>query len=144
MARNYRGVALDSNGRPTTDPGAALEGTILPFGGVKGSELATVVEVLASGRVGAAMGTDVAGTYYTEDPYTKGDLFLVLDPDALGVPEFDERASEFLADLTAGESATHTEETRLPGQRSIERARSATTVETEDDLWTTVLELGET
>lgn len=91
------GVALDADGEPTTDPEAALEGTILPFGGVKGSGLAIAVEVLAGGLVGAAMGEDVTGTYHTEDPCTKGDLFLALDPAVLsGGENFAETAGTFL------------------------------------------------
>ena len=132
------GVALDADGQPTTDPEAALDGTILPFGGTKGSGLAIAVEVLAGGLVGAAMGTDVTGTYHTENPCTKGDLFVAIDPEALGAPDFGRRASAFLADLTAGEPAAHVDGIRLPGQRSIERDRTASRVEIEDDLWAEV------
>jgi L-2-hydroxycarboxylate dehydrogenase (NAD+) len=135
------GVALDADGRPTTDPAAALEGTILPFGGTKGSGLAIAVEVLAGGLVGASMGEDVTGTYHTEAPCTKGDLFLAIDPDALGVPDFAERASGFLTNLTSGEPAAQVDEIRLPGQRSVARDRSATTVEVEDELWAEVRSL---
>ena len=137
------GVALDAEGAPTTDPEAALEGTIQPFGGAKGSGLAVAVEVLAGGLVGAAMGTSVTGTYHTEDPCTKGDLFLALDPEAFGASDFAENASEFLADLVAGETAAFVDEIRLPGQRSIERDRSATTVAVDDDLWKEVQDLAE-
>jgi L-2-hydroxycarboxylate dehydrogenase (NAD+) len=135
------GVALDADGAPTTDPAAALEGTILPFGGPKGSGLAVAVEVLAGGLVGAAMGSDVTGTYHTENPCTKGDLFVALDPAAFGVPDFDERASAFLRELTDGPTAAHVDEIRLPGQRSIERDRTATTVTVDDELWEEVREL---
>ncbi|WP_324760479.1 Ldh family oxidoreductase [Haloarcula sp. GH36] len=137
------GVALDADGQPTTDPAAALDGTILPFGGAKGSGLAIAVEVLAGGLVGAAMGTDVTGTYHTEDPCTKGDLFLAIDPEALGAREFSERASTFLTRLTESEQAAHVDEIRLPGQRSVERDRTVTTVEIEDDLWDEVRAIAE-
>ncbi|MFC7027140.1 Ldh family oxidoreductase [Halomicroarcula sp. GCM10025710] len=92
-AASPEGVALDADGQPTTDPAAALDGTMLPFGGPKGSGLAVAVEVLAGGLVGASMGEAVTGTYHTEDPCTKGDLFLAIDPDALGVSDFADRAS---------------------------------------------------
>jgi len=135
------GVALDADGQPTTDPADALEGTILPFGGPKGSGLAIAVEVLAGGFVGAAMGEDVTGTYHTEDPCTKGDLFLTIDPAVLGGEDFVDRASAFLDSLTAMETAADAEPVRLPGQRSVERDRSAETVEVEDDLWARIREL---
>ena len=50
------GWALDGDGRPTTDPTAALAGALLPFGGYKASGLALAVEgmtgVLAGGELG--------------------------------------------------------------------------------------------
>ncbi|MFB6244136.1 MAG: Ldh family oxidoreductase [Halobaculum sp.] len=137
------GVALDADGAPTTDPQAALDGTIRPFGGPKGSGLAIAVEVLAGGLVGAAMGDDVTGTYHTEDPCTKGDLFLAIDPAAMGVPEFAERASAFLTELTAGETDADHEEIRLPGQRSVARDREREEISVEADLWAEVRELAD-
>ena len=132
------GVALDAEGRPTTDPAAALEGTIRPFGGAKGSGLAIAVEILAGGLVGAAMGKNVTGTYHTEETCTKGDLFLAVDPEALGSTAFTEQASAFLTSLTELEPAAGADAVRLPGQRSVERDRQATTVEVDADLWADV------
>jgi L-2-hydroxycarboxylate dehydrogenase (NAD+) len=129
------GVALDEDGEPTTDPDAALEGTILPFGGPKGSGLAVGVEVLAGGLVGAAMGTDVTGTYHTEEPCTKGDLFVVIDPAALGSNDFGAAASEFLSDLKDAERATSVDEIRLPGERSVRLDRQRDFVEVEEEVW---------
>jgi LDH2 family malate/lactate/ureidoglycolate dehydrogenase len=37
-----QGWALDTEGKPTTDPAAALEGVMLPMGGPKGSALSIV------------------------------------------------------------------------------------------------------
>jgi L-2-hydroxycarboxylate dehydrogenase (NAD+) len=135
------GVALNADGEPTTDATEALAGTILPFGGPKGSGLAIAVEILAGGLVGAAMGEAVTGTYHTEDPCTKGDLFLAIDPAALGQPDFADRASTFLADLKAGEPAAHVDEVRLPGERSVERDRTREEIDVEDDVWQEVREL---
>jgi len=41
------GCALDSQGRPTTDPAAARSGALLPFGEHKGGALALAVQILA-------------------------------------------------------------------------------------------------
>ena len=41
------GWAVDSQGEPTTDARAALDGALLPFGGAKGSNIAMMVEMLA-------------------------------------------------------------------------------------------------
>jgi (2R)-3-sulfolactate dehydrogenase (NADP+) len=39
--------AVDADGRPTTDPGAALDGALLPDGGHRMGNLGLLVEVLA-------------------------------------------------------------------------------------------------
>ena len=132
------GVAIDSDGNPTTDPGEALDGTILPFGGPKGSGLAIAVEVLAGSLVGAAMGNDVTGTYHTEDPCTKGDLFVAIDPEAMGVPDFVERASGFLAELKESERSPGVDEIRIPGESSVRSDRTKSTVTVDDELWSSV------
>lgn len=41
------GWAVDSDGKETTDPSAALDGALLPFGGYKGGNVALLVELLA-------------------------------------------------------------------------------------------------
>jgi LDH2 family malate/lactate/ureidoglycolate dehydrogenase len=41
------GWALDQEGSPTTDPDAAMKGTLLPIGGPKGYGLALMIDVLA-------------------------------------------------------------------------------------------------
>lgn len=48
------GVALDGEGRPTSDPDRALDGGIVPVGGAKGSALAFLVQVLSGALTGAA------------------------------------------------------------------------------------------
>src|SRR5690606_6671779 len=45
--------AFDAAGRPTTDPKAALAGTMAPLGDAKGTALALMVELLSAGLTGA-------------------------------------------------------------------------------------------
>ncbi|MEF8780474.1 MAG: Ldh family oxidoreductase [Haloferacaceae archaeon] len=136
------GVALGPDGNPTRDPEAALNGVIRPFGGAKGSGLAIAVEILAGGLVGAAMGTDVTGTYHTEDECTKGDLFLVIDPGALGGTGFTDRVNEFVAELKAGDTAAGFDSIRLPGESST-AAADAERITVDDDVWSEVLGMAE-
>lgn len=137
------GVALDADGEPTTDPDEALEGVVLSIAGPKGSGLAIAIEILAGALVGAAMGEAVTGTYHTEDPCTKGDLFVALDPDAFGQPDFARRASRFLRALQDGDTAEGFDEVRIPGAQSIARDRAAGSVELDSDLWTRIRELAD-
>ena len=67
-------VALDVDGNPTTDPEAALKGSILPFGAHKGYALSFMIEILAGPLVRAAFGKQVTGTANPEEMCTKGDL----------------------------------------------------------------------
>ena len=46
------GWALDEHGKPTTDPDAALRGTMQPMGDAKGTALALMVELLAGALIG--------------------------------------------------------------------------------------------
>jgi len=136
------GVALDADGELTRDPQAALDGVIRPFGGPKGSGLAIAVEILAGGLVGATMGTDVTGTYHTEDECTKGDLFLVLDPETFAGASFGERVDQFVSELKSGERASGFDDIRLPGESSV-AAADADTVTVDDDVWSEVEELSD-
>ena len=46
------GWAVDINGLPTRDPAAALQGTMLLFGGHKGSAISMMIELLAGVMIG--------------------------------------------------------------------------------------------
>jgi (2R)-3-sulfolactate dehydrogenase (NADP+) len=52
------GWAIDAEGRPTTDPFAAMKGALLAFGGGRGANIALMVEVLAAGFSGANWSLD--------------------------------------------------------------------------------------
>ncbi|MGH2460651.1 MAG: Ldh family oxidoreductase [Chloroflexota bacterium] len=53
------GWAVDREGRPTTDPAAAIDGLLLPIGGFKGAGLAMIMGVLSSMLSGASYGTEL-------------------------------------------------------------------------------------
>jgi len=73
--------ALDAEGNPTTDPEAALGGSMLPVGGAKGTVLALMVEVLASVMTGANTSAE-ASSFFTADgpPPGTGQFLLVMKP----------------------------------------------------------------
>ena len=79
------GWALDENGNPTTDPDAALRGTMLPMVDAKGTMLALMVELLAAGLTGANFAAE-ASSYLNADgpPSGTGQLILAFDPVAFG------------------------------------------------------------
>jgi (2R)-3-sulfolactate dehydrogenase (NADP+) len=107
------GWALDRNGNPTTDPEAALEGSMLPMGGTKGAMLALVVELLVTSLTGAAFGFEASSFFVDEGNRPRlGQGFLVIDPDALGGTEiYRARCEMLITEMTKDPGV------RLPGQR---------------------------
>ncbi|KAH8817080.1 Malate/L-lactate dehydrogenase [Xylogone sp. PMI_703] len=76
------GYALDEEGRPTTDPTAALKGVVLPIGGPKGSGLAMMMDLFGGVLSGASFGGDVNDQYHNmKDPQGLGHWFMVFKPD---------------------------------------------------------------
>src|SRR5699024_5429517 len=71
------GYALDENGRPTTDPAAALRGVVLPIGGPKGAGLSMFMDIFAGILTGAAFAGEVGDQYRDFDkPQNVGHLFI--------------------------------------------------------------------
>jgi (2R)-3-sulfolactate dehydrogenase (NADP+) len=115
------GWAVDSEGRPTTDARAALEGSMLPAGGVKGAMLALMVELLACALSGSAFGFE-SDSFFTEEgkPTRIGQAFIAIDPGALAGREvFLERVETLVAAVTEEPGV------RLPGARRLEQRRKA-------------------
>lgn len=106
------GWAFDAEGNPTTDPGAALAGTMAPIGGAKGTALALMVEILAASMTGANRSTEMSSFFTADGPPTgAGQFLMALKPhDAEG---FSARLEPLLADIAGLEGA------RLPGTRRI-------------------------
>ena len=140
--RSPEGSVVDAQGRPTTDPQAALDGAISPFGGPKGYALALVLEVLVATLTRTALGTDVRGTLDTTDPVTKGDLLLALDPGAFGGGTPD-ALTAFLDTLRGLDPAPGSAGVTVPGDRArAERARHADDgVPVHPDTWSRAVDL---
>jgi (2R)-3-sulfolactate dehydrogenase (NADP+) len=115
------GWAIDAEGRPTTDAKAALAGSMLPAGGVKGAMLALVVELLVCALSGAAFGFE-SDSFFTEDgkPTRIGQALLAIDPRALaGEAVYLERVETLVAAMLEDPAV------RLPGARRHENAARA-------------------
>lgn len=116
------GWALDASGAPTTDPKAALAGSMLPAGGYKGAGLALIVEVLAAALTGATF-SFAASSFADEKggPPRTGQLFIAFDPAAFLGGSFADRIEQLVDAMTAQPDV------RLPGdKRYAARQISAT------------------
>src|SRR3954469_18267319 len=115
------GWALDENGQPTTDPDAALRGTMVPMGDAKGTALALMVELLAAGLTGANFASE-ASSYLDADGPPSGtrQINVACDPAA--------SASHSLPRFAAlAESIEAQPGARLPGTRRLKSRAQART-----------------
>lgn len=126
------GWALDSEGRPTNNAKEALKGSMQAAGGVKGSMLALMVEVLCVALTGARFGYEADPLYDDAGNEPKlGQLFILIDPQALaGQQTYFNRLEALIETMLEDEGV------RLPGIRRHDLAKTAQTqgVEVPDSL----------
>lgn len=117
------GLALDSEGRPTTDAAEAFEGVCLPFGGIKGSVLATLMDLLAGAFTGANFAGDVKNLYFDHsEPQNVGHLIFAIRPDLfMALDAFESRMDTFYERIKALPRAEGCEEVLLPGEPEARR-----------------------
>jgi LDH2 family malate/lactate/ureidoglycolate dehydrogenase len=125
--------AVDLDGRPTTDAEAALQGSLLPIGGPKGSALIVANELLSGALAGALFSFEISPALVMgadhHDRWGCGHFLLALDPSGFGgTDDFRNRADDFVRALREAEPAAGVDRVYLPGERewllSEERRRS--------------------
>ncbi len=135
------GWALDRSGKPTTDAKAALDGMMLPTGGVKGAMLALIVELMCTALTGAHFGFEADSFFVDEGNQPRlGHVFLVIDPAALaGIGVYYSRVEALIEAMCADP------EVRLPGERRAQLAERASRagVEIPDALLVRLMQLAE-
>jgi len=118
------GWAVDDEGRSTTDPAKALEGSLVSVGGHKGWGFGLMAELLAAGMTGSRAGVDIGSLKAPEgSPHDIGDYYLLIDPDVSGA--FHDRQAQ-VADAVAMDEGA-----RMPGQRRS----AADPVDVDNELW---------
>tara|TARA_R110002110_G_scaffold20396_3_gene82874 strand:- start:223 stop:1209 length:987 start_codon:yes stop_codon:yes gene_type:complete len=124
------GWAVDADGDPTTDPGAALQGSLVSMGGYKGWGFGLMAEILAAGMTGGMLSKDVKPLKAPEGPpHDLGQYYIIIDPSAS--PDFVSRLSA-LSDAAAQDAGA-----RMPGQNKS----PADPVEVGDDTWAQITAL---
>jgi LDH2 family malate/lactate/ureidoglycolate dehydrogenase len=111
------GWALDAEGRPTTDPAAAIAGVILPMGGHKGYAISFMMDVLSGVLTGGSFATGVSGPQQAERRSGCGHMVLAIDVAAVADPGgFAERMEALIAEMKAVPLASGFEEIFFPGE----------------------------
>lgn len=121
------GYAVDEDGKPTTDPVAALAGSVVPFAGAKGSGLAMMIDLLCGSLLGGPTGDQIGDMYndWTR-PQSVGHLFIVLKPGAwVNAEDFAEATSEFARTVSELEPAAGIDRVMYPGELEEEKYRKA-------------------
>jgi len=119
------GWAVDADGAPTTDPAAALGGSLVSAGGYKGWGFGLMAELLAAGITGSVNSLDVSGLKLPEGkPHGLGQFYILLDTKVHG---------DFFGDRLArvAEAVAEQDGARLPGSNRI----PSEAVEVPDALW---------
>ena len=115
-----KGWALDSHGQPTTDPDAALSGTMVPMGEAKGAALVLMVEVLSAALTAAHFGFEASSFFAAEgEPPSVGQLLLAFAPNPLSNNQFYSRIEDLI------EAILIQSNTRLPGERRLKLRKQA-------------------
>jgi len=141
MAAKQKGVeipddwAFDTDGNPTTDPVKALDGTMVPAGGVKGAALAMMVELLAAGLTGAQFGHQSSSLFDDKGkPPALGQMIIAIDPASTGGAGVMDHLAAIANEIAAEDGV------RLPGRRG-KSARAIAEVdglEIEDDVMSAI------
>lgn len=122
------GWALDENGRPTTDPGEALRGTLLPVGGPKGSALALAIDIVSGLLSGSAYGPALKSFHAPEGPTGVGVFCMVFDVGCfMPVEKFKKILGEYVDSAKNVKKAAGFSEIFMPGE--LERRREQSSAE---------------
>lgn len=102
------GWALDADGQPTTDPDAAIKGSLVSMGGYKGWGFGLMAEFLAAGLTGSLASMDVKPLKApTGEPHDLGQYYILIDPSDSS--SFAERINQVAAAVATEEGG------RIPG-----------------------------
>jgi LDH2 family malate/lactate/ureidoglycolate dehydrogenase len=105
--------AIDADGRPTTDPAAAIKGMLLPAAGPKGFGLAFVIDLLCGGLSDGAVGAEVRPLYGDPaEPYRCAHFFLAIHAGHFPVGE---RVREQAARVSRSKRAPGVDRVYAPG-----------------------------
>lgn len=121
-----QGWAVDADGQPTTDPEAALKGSLVSAGGYKGWGFGLMAEILTSCLTGGTPSREVKPLKAPEGaPHDLGHTFLLIAP---GEDAVYDRI------MALGEAVAQDEGCRMPGQGKA----SASFVDVPEALWAMV------
>jgi len=120
------GWALDETGSPTTDPNAALRGTLLPIGGPKGYGLALMIDVLSGLLSGSQYGPNVKTFHEPLGPTGIGVFFMAIDIERfMPLRQFRDLMTSYVESVKKIKKAKDVQRIYLPGEIELEREKKS-------------------
>jgi LDH2 family malate/lactate/ureidoglycolate dehydrogenase len=120
------GWALDETGTPTTDPAAALNGTLLPIGGPKGYGLALMIDVLAGLLSGSQYGAKVKTFHQPLGPTGIGVFSMAIDIERfMPLHLFKDLMTSYAKSIKKTKKAKDVSQIYLPGEIEFEKEKKS-------------------
>lgn len=111
------GWAYDKDGKPTEDADEALNGSMAPIGGPKGSGIAILMDIMSGVLSGAAFGGEVGDQYKEARPQNVGHAFIAIKPDIfMSSDEFRSRMDTLVQRVHGVTPAKGFKEVLFPGE----------------------------
>jgi LDH2 family malate/lactate/ureidoglycolate dehydrogenase len=122
-ARIPEGWALDKDGNPTTEPKAAMTGSLVPIGGPKGYGITLFIDVLCGILSGAESGPYLGHMYNDfKNPQNVGHFFHVIDISKFMDPDdFKKKIARMVNDVRTMKKNPGVSELFLPGEIEYRR-----------------------
>lgn len=138
--------ATDAEGRPTTDPSAAISGMLLPAAGPKGFGLAFMIDLLCGGLSSGGTGGSVTPLYGDASvPYNCAHFFLAIDAAHFGEPAaFAEVVAAAVDRVRGSRPAPGAEPVMSPGEPAWSAQREAAgRCRIDEAVWQRLCEIGD-
>lgn len=91
---------LDKDGNPTSDPSEALLGSLVPIGGVKGSGLSLIIDLLTGALTGTSSLGEVKNITDMNGPSKTSHLFIAINIGAfMDIDEYKERVDDAISKI---------------------------------------------
>jgi LDH2 family malate/lactate/ureidoglycolate dehydrogenase len=120
------GWSIDSEGNPTTNPGEALKGTLLPIAGPKGSGLAIVIDILAGMLSGSKYGPEVRTFHKLEGATGVGVFCVAIDIKRfMDLDDFYSKVDNYIHEIKNLKKVKDVSEIYLPGEIELQQEEKA-------------------
>ncbi|WYZ43985.1 hypothetical protein EsH8_VII_000421 [Colletotrichum jinshuiense] len=118
------GWAYDRDGKPTEDANEALNGSMAPIGGPKGSGIAILMDIMSGVLSGAAFGGEVGDQYKDARPQNVGHCFIAIKPDIfMSSDDFRSRMDTLVQRVHGVQPAAGFKEVLFPGEPEYRLAK---------------------